>query len=128
MPAPSKHLERTRGRILAESEQLRVASRVELVNGTEWLNTKIRGRLYLALTDRRLLLVNSSIWASRSRLLSEWPTGKLSISVTRRKLGGNLIHILPTGKKDESTASGFLSFEWVNGHRPREWANYRFRQ
>lgn len=128
MPAPSKHLERTRGRILAESEQLRVASRVQLVNGTEWLNTRIRGRLYLALTDRRLLLVNNTVWASKTHLLSEWPSGRLSISVTRRKLGGNLIHILPTGDTDESTASGLLSFEWVNGHRPREWANLRFRQ
>ena len=122
MPAPRKHLERTRGRILAESEQLRVASRVQMVSGSEWLAKKVRGRLYLALTDRRLLVVTDTVRAANARLLSEWPTGKLTISVTRRKLGGNLINIVPCGTPTP------MSFEWVNGHRPRDWANYRYRQ
>lgn len=128
MPGPSKHLERTRGRILADSEQVRVASQVQVVNGAGCIDEKVRGRLFLALTDRRLLLVANTMWLGRSRLLSEWPTGRLRISVTRRKVGGNLIHIAPTDAASEATSQAMLIFEWVSGNRPREWASFRFRQ
>ena len=121
MPAPTQYLERTRGRILAETERIRVASRVQLFGQASGLEIHARGGLFLALTDRRLLIVSKAIRASRARLLSEWPTGDLMIKVTRRKLGNNLIHI-------ESLDGLDLSFEWIKGHRPREWANYRYRQ
>ena len=121
MPAPTQYLERTRGRILAESERIRVASRVQLLSKANGLEKHTRRGLFLALTDRRLLVVSKAIRASRARLLSEWPTGELRIKVTRRKLGNNLIHI-------ESADGLDLSFEWLNGHRPREWASFRYRQ
>lgn len=123
MPAPRTYLERTRGRILDESERLRVASVVQLVNGAESLDEAPRGPLHLALTDRRLLMIAGSMLARRAQLISEWPTGGLSISITRRRLGGNLIHIATA---EPRTAE--LSFEWVSGHRPRDWEPYRFRQ
>jgi hypothetical protein len=121
VPAPTQYLERTRGRILAESERIRVASRVQLLGKAKGLEKRSRGGLLLALTDRRLLVVTKAIRVSRARLLSEWPTGELRIKVTRRKLGNNLIHIVPVDGLD-------LSFEWINGNRPQEWANYRYRQ
>lgn len=127
MTAPSKHLERTRGRVLSESEQLRVASRVHLVTGAEYLKTRIRGRIYLALTDRRLLVVTDTVRAVNARVLTEWPAGTVTISVTRRKLGGNLIHIHPVVSSG-AAARETLSFEWITGHRPRDWANCRFRR
>lgn len=121
MLAPRTYLERTRGRILDESERLRVASEVQFVDGPELLARAPRGTLHLALTDRRLLVVTGNRLARRARLVSEWPTGGLSISITRRRLGGNLIHIATTDASQ-------LSFEWVRGHRPRDWEPYRFRQ
>ena len=121
MSAPTEYLERTRGRILAHSERIRVASRVQLFGKAIGFDSHLRGVLFLALTDRRLLIVTKSFRASRAKLLSEWPTGELRIKATRRKVGNNLIHI-------ESGDGLDLSFEWINGHRPREWVNFRYRQ
>ncbi|MEL7155473.1 MAG: hypothetical protein AAFN30_02625 [Actinomycetota bacterium] len=123
MTAPHRHLERTRGRILDESERLRVASEVQLVEVDGPAPAVPRGTLHLGLTDRRLLVVATSLVTRRPRLISEWPTGGLAISITRRRLGGNLIHIATTSPERVQ-----LSFEWVRGHRPRDWEPYRFRQ
>lgn len=123
MPAPRTYLERTRGRILDASELLRVASEVQLVEGGEALARSPRGILHLGLTDRRLLVVMGGRLTRRARLLAEWPTGALAISTTRRRVGGNLIHIAPGGND-----AALLSFEWIRGQRPREWEPYRYRQ
>lgn len=122
MPAPRSYLERTRGRILEQSERLRVASEVQLVGDSAVL-PEARGTLHLALTDRRLLVVAASRLTCRARLLSEFPTGRLAISTTRRRLGGSLIHIVTAEPRRVR-----LSFEWVRGHRPGDWEPYRFRQ
>ena len=68
-----------------------------------------------------MLLVSKSIQAKRAEIIAQWPTGKLTIKAAKRKLGNNLIHI-ETGEGED------LWFEWINGHRPQEWANLRFRQ
>lgn len=128
MPGPSKHLERTRGRILGEAEQVRVASQVQVVSGGDCIERTARGRLFLALTDRRLLLVGDTLWRRRPDLLLERPTGRLSISMLRRKVGANLIRIVPADPSGEPTSQAALIFEWVSGHKPLEWANLRFRQ
>lgn len=128
MPGPSKHLERTRGRILTDAERVRVASQVQVVSGDECLEGKVRGRLVLALTDKRLLLVANTPWRGSAKLVLERPTGGLKISVMKRKLGGNLIHIEPSDERSQSSGQTSMIFEWVSGNKPREWASLRFRQ
>ncbi|MCP3991425.1 MAG: hypothetical protein GY724_20290 [Actinomycetia bacterium] len=121
MPAPTDYLERTRGRILAPDEHVRVVSRVDIVRSLPASTGHARGRVVLALTDSRLLLVTSSIRATRAQVIAQWPAGRLCIKAAKRKLGNNLIHI-QTGEGQD------LWFEWISGHRPQEWANLRFRQ
>jgi hypothetical protein len=121
LPAPTTFLERTRGRILAPDEHLRVASRVDIIQPLSTAAANVSGRFYLALTDQRLLLVSRSIQARRAEIIAEWPTGKLNIKAAKRRLGNNLIHI-ETGEGED------LWLEWISGNRPQEWANLRFRQ
>lgn len=127
MPAPRAYMERTRGRILEASELLRIASEVQLVDGADLLAEVPRGVIHLGLTDRRLLVVVGGRLTRRARLLAEWPTGRLAISTTPRRVGGNLIHIAPGGA-DGGAHAVLLSFEWIRGQRPREWEPYRYRQ
>jgi len=119
MSAPTDHLERTRGKILTEAEQLWVVSHVLLLRATP--TTLRRGRLVMALTDRRLLLVTSTMRASRAQLVREWRSGKLGIRTTRPKLGNDLIHI----QVDDDTN---LCLEHLGGHGSGEWDRYRYRQ
>jgi hypothetical protein len=119
VPVPRRQLERTLGRILGRSEQLRVASRVHVIGPAGGLGHGSRGKVILALTDRRLLLVNETVRASKTRLLAEWPADALDINVTTHKLGNCLITI--------TAGDRAISFERVDGHRGTEWATYRFR-
>ncbi len=123
MSAPRQQLERTRGRILLEAEHVRIASAVQLHSGAEVLGCAPRGVLHLALTDRRVVLATTSWPIRRSRLVAEWPSGAVTISVTRRRSEPNLINL---ARPDDTTGSR-VSFEWLRGHRPRDWAAYRFR-
>ncbi len=119
MPGPSRNLERTRGRILAESEPLRLASTVHVAGGRDRLGDRVRGKAVLALTDCRVLLVSNSLRAGGIRLLKDWPLTEVRISVTRQKLGNSMIHLMPGD-------GGDLLFEWLGGHRARSWAAHRF--
>ncbi len=121
MPAPTDYLERTRGRILAPAEHVRVVSRVDIVRSLPASTGHARGRVVLALTESRLLLVTSSIRATRAQVIAQWPAGRLYIKAAKRKVGNNLIHIQTSQGQD-------LWFEWISGHRPQQWANLRFRQ
>ena len=121
MPVASRILGRTKGKILTDGECVRLASRVQVVESVGVFDQRIRGRAVLALTDRRLLLTTEPFIASRARLVAEWPTGGIRITLSKRKLGSNLIHVV-TGDGER------LSFEWVDGHKARQWATYRFRQ
>lgn len=120
MAAPSKHLERTRGRILAESEGLRVASRVLVVGSVGAIVQRRRNRALLALTDRRLLLVSETLRASRASVLASWPTRGLMITVSKPKLGNSVIQVVASDGTE-------ARFEWLDGHSAREWACYRYR-
>ena len=82
-----------------------------------------RGQAIILHRDERLLVVTGSLFPSRARVVAEFPTGRLSISTTKRRIGGNLIHIGTTTERGRA-----LSFEWVRGNRPRDWEPYRFRQ
>ncbi len=116
-----KHLEHIRNRVLGDSESLRIASRVRVPNSMDELGVQVRGTAVLALTDRRLLLVNDSRRARGAVIFGEWPAGQLHISTKKPKIGSKLIQI--------ATAPGVdLRFEWVDGDRPSIWASYRFRQ
>ena len=119
--APTTYLERTRGRILDVAERVRVVSEVQLVTGAEVLGCRPRGNFHLALTDRRLLAVTRSWLSARAELLWDTSTAGVSLSITRRQLGPNLINI------SVADPEGSLSFEWVRGHRPQDWETYRFR-
>ncbi|MDH3678931.1 MAG: hypothetical protein OEV40_03165 [Acidimicrobiia bacterium] len=120
MPPPSTHLERTRGHILGESERVRAASRVRLLDGIETLGVRTRGRLLLALTDRRLLLVAEARRAARSRLLAEWTIDGVKLAVSRPKLGNNIIEVRRHSER-------ILRAEWAGGHEARVWAGLRYR-
>ena len=113
MGVPSRQLERASGRMLDRGESLQVASRVQLVHPTAAGFDLERGKVVLALTDRRLLTITTS-WFNRSRLVGEWPAGGIRCSVSHRRIGSSLIHV-------HLASGGRLSFEWLGGHPAREW-------
>lgn len=120
MPPPSTHLERTRGRILGESERVRAASRVRLLEGMDTVRGRARGRLLLALTEHRVLLVAAARRAGRSQLLADWPVEGLTLAVTRPKLGNSIIELRRSSER-------ILRAEWAGGHEARVWAGLRYR-
>lgn len=122
---PTSYLEKTRGRILGPAESVRIASKVQAVRATSsrYLPFRIpmRAKAFLALTDKRLLLVGGSLRARRARVLFEWPNHDLHFTATREKVGSGLIHVaLPGG--------GSIDFERIGGEPARRWSNLHLRR